>query len=101
MKKNKALNIDEVLKSIEPINKAEAPNFFYSKLRLKMENRVSANSIYWYNTNPIALIACFCVLICFNVLMFKKEAIHTKESHNTAIKIPHNDYFLNTELVYE
>ena len=101
MKKNKAINIDEVLKSIEPINKAEAPNFFYSKLRLKMENRVSANSIYWYNTNPIALIACFCALICFNVFIFKKGAINTKEPYNTTIKVQHNDYFLNTELEYE
>jgi hypothetical protein len=101
MKNKKTLNIDEVLNSIEPINKAQAPNFFYSKLRLKMENRVSASNNYWYNTNPIALIACFCVLICFNVLMFKKEGLHSNDPKITNVNLQHNDYYLNTELVYE
>ena len=98
---NEPFSNEDVLKSIEPITKAQAPDFFYSKLRLKMENRVQANQQYWYNTSPIAIIACCSVLIFLNVLMFKKTDNDIQQRQHTSTNATNNNYFINTELVYE
>lgn len=99
--------INKTLESIDNIQQAEAPHFFETRLRAKMQKQLlTANSSWFSIKKPVWAIASLIVFLCVNVLMLsynKTETIVAKhqQEQTPTIETFANDYqLLNSSSQY-
>ncbi len=103
-KKNKE---EQLLKSLDGIQKAPAPDFFYAKLRAKMEANIAAEKPGLFILRPAYLTSLLGIFLLVNIITFiqlqqstrikavtKKENVATIESFAA-------DYQFKSDAVYE
>lgn len=103
MKKQANNKTDEILNSLDGIRQMKAPDFFYTRLRAKMESspRVSLQNIRFIR--PAYAIAFLLLLVAFNVLSILKQNnndINTVSDTENPQSIS-SAYNLDNNLTYE
>ncbi len=98
---------ERILESLTGLQKAGAPDFFYSRLTARMQNELLSKRKQIFILRPLfvtsALFAVF-ILNVFSIIKFNtlKEPETTVQSSNTAtIESFVSAYNINTESVYE
>ncbi len=72
MEKENQKRPDELLKSIEAIQRAPAPDFFYTRLKARMEKQEHSARSGSVILRPAFIISGLVLLVLFNVMMFFK-----------------------------
>ena len=68
---NKVNNrIEEVLSSLDGCKRATAPDFFYTRLRAKMERGLTPNNTRDWKLRPVYIISALLLVIAINVFVF-------------------------------
>ena len=112
MKRDVQMNeeIDAVLNSIDGINRAEAPPFFYTRLLAKMEEKpqqTTLDKILLLLTRPVMAVSILSVFLTLNIFAIYAMSTSANKSGgvtaNTGQKALQNfavEYNLNTTSVY-
>lgn len=99
-----------ILNSLDNIEKAGAPDFFYTRLIGRMQQTQPENAIRW-QLRPVILTVSLSVVLCLNIMVLIRSntvpaakgnmpAITSGGTENTVQSFA-NAYNLNTESVYE
>ena len=80
MKKQANNKTDEILNSLDGIKKMQAPDFFYTRLKAKME--VSPSRRQSTILRPVYVIAFLALLIAFNLVSLLKQNNELKNTVN-------------------
>ncbi|MBS1921275.1 MAG: hypothetical protein JST17_13570 [Bacteroidetes bacterium] len=94
-------NTSDVLKSIEGIKKVSAPDFFYTRLRARMEKETDAPIFKKGNLKSAFIFSGLVLLVLINMLVLFKnnEDIDTLSTgDNDNIQVVANDYHINNFL---
>jgi len=103
MKKQANNKTEEILNSLDGIKKVQAPDFFYTRLRAKMETSPPTNQARKI-FRPAYVIAFLALLIAFNLISLIKQ---NNAQNNTISAEPENSqtiasaYNLDDNLSYE
>ncbi len=101
---------ERILSSLDNIEKAGAPDFFYTRLIGRMQNTGPEHRTGW-QLRPVMLTISLSVVLCLNILVLTRSntapaakanmpAITSGGAENTVQSFA-NAYNLNTESVYE
>ena len=101
---NKSNNrIDEVLNSLDGVNKAMAPDFFYTRLRARMEKGLPQSNSRSWTLRPVYVISALLLVISVNLFVFLRSQDETtatvadnNESVQQSIAAEYNLYDINT-----
>ena len=63
-------SIEEVLSSLDGSKRAAAPDFFYTRLKARMERGISKNNRRDWILRPVYIVSALLLVIAFNVLIF-------------------------------
>ncbi len=104
MKKNNTSpqHIDEILASLDSIRRAEAPDFFLTRLEGRLANRsAELHGWVWFN-RPVLSFATLCLLLVLNVFVISNFLQSDSRSTNnaTGIEVFAEEYDLNGTSVY-
>ena len=99
-----------LLSSLDNIEKAAAPDFFYTRLVGRMQHMQQESTIR-LQLRPVILTICLSVVLCLNIIVLTRSntvseakgnlpAVATNGSENTVQSFA-NAYNLNAESVYE
>ena len=90
------------MKSLDGLQKAEAPDFFYTRLVGKMQAKAEPQRKPFILLRPVFITAMLSVLLIINIVSltrFDKQPIQTKKG--AGIESFAKAYGMNTETVYE
>ena len=90
------------MKSLDGLQKAEAPDFFYTRLVGKMQDKTEPKRKPFILLRPVFITAMLSVLLIINIVSltrFDKQPIQTKKG--AGIESFAKAYGMNTETVYE
>jgi hypothetical protein len=100
MNPGKNKKIEEILGSLDGIQKAAAPDFFYTRLKAKMENRLATKEPRALLLRPIYITVTLLVVLLMNALVF----LNSSSDNETVISDEQSiaaEYNINTNLTYE
>jgi hypothetical protein len=102
MKKENEKNIDDILNSIEGIHRVPAPDFFYTRLRARMEKEVSVPVVKRSVLQPAFIISGLVLLLLINAMVLLKNrgingsnTIPTSARENDNLQIIATAYHIN------
>jgi hypothetical protein len=99
MKKKSTPLVDEHLESLAGLKEAVTDDFFYSRLRARMEDR--ASGVQRFVLKPVWTIAVLCVLLLMNgFMLFEQRKIKQIPSASASIESFANAYDQNVTVVY-
>jgi len=89
--------IDEILSSLDGVKRAEAPAFFYTRLKAKMEKASPETSRPWLFRPVFALAALLIVLLINAAVILKKDntAAPNADTENESFQSIAAEYNLN------
>ncbi len=97
-------NIDEILNSIDGINRAELSPFFYTRVQAHLNKRSAADGSFWsIITRPAVSIATFSLLLVLNIVAINhyiKKDIQPVNTASGSIQGFAQEYDLTTSSVY-
>ena len=95
--------IEDILNSLHNINRAEAPQFFYTRLKARMENELLQKPRPSFLLRPAFLTASLVIIFAINIITLKQSYRHEgSEKRESATIENFADYYnLTTEAVYE
>lgn len=70
MNTEKNRKIDEILNSLDGVKKAEAPDFFYTRLLAKMEKGLPGSNAQTWILKPVYAIAVIVLVLVVNAVVF-------------------------------
>jgi hypothetical protein len=83
--KNLPEKIEQVLQSLDGIQRAEPMPFFYTRLHARMQKEKEVESIGWMPVRkPVWLIATLFVFLLLNGIMIKQSARLSSNKHSTS-----------------
>ncbi len=85
--------VNRTLESISGLKKADSPDFFYTRLRARMQRESNVEKYIKPMLRPAILYPAFSVIILLNILTFNK-LIKSKNSNSNPIENIKNDYNL-------
>lgn len=74
MKKYSSKGVEEIIRSIDGIAPAAAPEYFYNKLRNRMENTIAAQASPKLLMRPAIVIAALFVCVVMNIFLITKQS---------------------------
>jgi hypothetical protein len=72
MDNNRNNRIEEVLSSLDGAKRAGAPDFFYTRLRARMEKSLNANNSRNWLLRPVYIVTALVLVIAVNIFVFLK-----------------------------
>ncbi len=103
----KKKTVENLFKSLDGIQKASAPDFFYAKLMARMERELVPEKPHFFMLRPAFLTGVLGIFLLVNVFTFirlqNKSEIKTTTNSGTAATLESfaADYQLKSEAVYE
>ena len=70
MDKKRNTRIEEILSSLDGSKRAAAPDFFYTRLRARMEKGLTPNNSRNWQLRPVYIISALLLVISINVYVF-------------------------------
>lgn len=103
MKKNHLLKTEEIINSIDGIRHAPAPDFFYTRVKARMEKEIPVMNFRNRKLLPALLISGLVALLLINALIFFKddESGIMSTGKNETMQIVVNEYHFNDVLAEE
>jgi len=96
---------EQILNSLDNIERAEIPGFFYTRLKARMENEmVSTSRNRSWVFRPVFAFAALVLVILINVSVFLKDKLSDQEAAATDTEVWQSiasEYNINTNLTYE
>jgi len=81
MNTDKNKKIDDILNSIDGIQRAAAPDFFYTRLKAKMEKGLEAGNVRPFLLRPAYAFVAIIIVVLMNAAVLFKS---TSDNNNTA-----------------
>lgn len=103
MENNRNNRIDEVLNSLDNVQRATAPDFFYTRLKARMEKELVAQSRKksWV-LRPVYILGVLLVVLAVNAaIIFKGSSSETSPSDTETMQSIASEYRINSNLTYE
>lgn len=105
MNKETKINPDDVLDSLNGLKRATAPDFFYTRLRSRMERESNPQKLHSWIPKPIYAIAGLVLIILLNLAVILRNDNKTEKTQETEMYLSTTgDYNINdiiTEEVYK
>ncbi len=96
-------NFDEIINSINDIQRAEAPNFFVTRAKARLDKYLEPSNTWMPVKRPAWIIASLSLLFIVNLYLVNTPKSKTKQSSNAeekSITDFANNYDLNTSTNY-
>jgi len=103
MKPDKSQRIEEILGSLDGLKRAPAPDFFFTRLKAKMESRLASPERRPVLLRPVFVVASLLLVLLLNALVVLKSG-SAEETVLTELETEQSiaaDYSINTNLTYE
>ena len=91
MKKKNEKNTEDILNSVESIQRAVAPDFFYSRLRERMENEMPGTAGRNRALQPAFIISGLLLLLLINAMVLLKHSSNNSSSNVITTSAREND----------
>jgi len=102
MENNRNNRIDEVLSSLDNVQRATAPDFFYTRLKARMEKELVAEPRKSWALRPIYILGVLLVVLAVNAaIIFKGSSSETSPSDTETMQSIASEYRINSNLTYE
>lgn len=103
MEKNHFNKTEDILNSIEDIQQAPAPDFFYTRLRARMEKEIYIRKNEKRRLQPALIISGLVVLLLVNAMIFFKDdgGSIANSGKNDTMQIVATEYHINDVLAEE
>ncbi len=69
--------IEKILQSLDEVAKARVPDFFYTRLKSRMEKELLLQPVPFFILRPAFLTACLAVLLAFNIITIRHNRIQS------------------------
>jgi hypothetical protein len=98
---------EKILNSINGLQKAKAPDFFYTRLIGKMQQQSAAQNVASFSLQPVFSAAALCLLLAINIFSLmqfnKTEKVQSfpQAKQSSSIDAFAEAYNMNTEFIYE
>jgi len=95
--------IEEILGSLDHIERAAAPDFFYTRLKARMEKGLADNSSKHWVLRPVYAVAALLVVLAINaaVILNGSKAAETSTTETEVSQSIASEYSINSNLTYE
>ena len=105
MNKDKNTRIEEILNSLDNTHRASAPDFFYTRLKARMESELLAKSRKPIFLRPVYILGVLLLVLSVNAAVILKgntsNNIETASSDTEVMQSIAAEYRINTNLTYE
>lgn len=102
MENNRNNRIDEVLGSLDNVQRAKAPDFFYTRLKARMEKELVAEPRKSWVLRPVYILGVLLVVLAVNAaIIFKGSSTETSPSDTETMQSIASEYRINSNLTYE
>lgn len=105
MDKNRNTRIEEILNSLDNTQRAEAPDFFYTRLKARMESELLAKPRKSVFFRPAYILGALFLVLAVNAAVILKgntsNNIETASSDTDVMQSIASEYRINMNLTYE
>jgi hypothetical protein len=103
MNNQKNRNIDDILSSLDGSQRASAPDFFYTRLKARMEKGLNKKEQRPWVLRPVYALAGFALLLIVNaVVILQKDNMNTENNMDTvSSQSIAAEYVLNENSIYD
>lgn len=103
MKNERNKQIDEIMDSLDNIQKATAPDFFYTRLKARMEQEIISVPQQSWSLRPVYILGVLLVVIAINAAVIFKgsSTTETSISDTETMQSIASEYRINSNLTYE
>ncbi len=105
MNKDRNTRIEEILNSLDNTQRAAAPDFFYTRLKARMESELLTKSRKPVFLRPAYILGALFLVLAVNAAVILKgntpNTIETVSSDTDVIQSIAAEYRINTSLTYE
>lgn len=102
MKMEKDKKIEEILNSLDTIKRAEAPDFFYTRLKARMEKETEVAVKKHWVLRPVYTFAALILLLVVNTfILLKNEGVKQTETNIDPMQSIAAEYNLNDNSLYD
>lgn len=95
--------IEDILNSLDRVEKASAPGFFYTRLKARMEREMVTEAHRSWKLRPVFAFAALLLVILINTAVFLKgnQPENNTASETEIFQSIASEYSLNSNLTYE
>ena len=103
MNNQKNRNIEDILGSLDNSQRALAPDFFYTRLKARMENEIHREVRKSWIIRPVYALAGFALLLVANaVVILQKDDANTESTTDiVSVQSITAEYILNDNSIYD
>ena len=104
MNKQKNRNIEDILNSLDGSQRASAPDFFYTRLKARMEKGLNKDGQRSWVLRPVYALAGFALLLIVNaVVILQKDNVNTESNNMDTVSAQTiaAEYVLNDNSIYD
>lgn len=102
MKSEKNKQIDEIIGSLDNIQKAAAPNYFYTRLQARMENELLSKRPKSLVLRPAYILSVLLLVLVINaVAILKGSSTESATADSDTMQSIAAEYKINSNLTYE
>ena len=103
MNNQKNRNLEDILSSLDGSQRASVPDFFYTRLKARMEKGLNRNEPKSWVLRPVYALAGFALLLIVNaVVILQKDNVNTENNMETvSAQTIAAEYVLNDNSIYD
>jgi len=103
MNNQKNRNLEDILNSLDGSQRASAPDFFYTRLKARMEKGLNKDGQRSWVLRPVYALAGFALLLIINaVVILQKDNVNTESNMDTvSAQTIAAEYVLNDNSIYD
>ncbi len=102
MKNEKNRQIEEIIGSLDNIQKATAPDFFYTRLKARMENELLSKRRKSLVLRPVYILSILLLVLTINaVAIIKGSSSQSATTDTDTMQSIAAEYKINSNLTYE
>ena len=103
MNSNKKRDFEKVLQSLDNIHKIEAPAYFYTRLKARMENELIQDAKPVFLLRPLILTLSLLLVFVLNIITLTQNHKHTIPDNDQSATIESfaSEYGLITKTIYQ
>ncbi|HQU56774.1 MAG: hypothetical protein R2796_06775 [Chitinophagaceae bacterium] len=98
---NKKDHIEEILGSLDNVQRATAPDFFYTRLKARMEKGLEEPVQKSWTLRPAFILVTLLLVLALNAFVIFKGNASLSSSDNDTMQSIASDYSLNSSITYE
>lgn len=101
--KKETNNIEEIMSSLDNIQRATTPDFFYTRLKARMENELVATPRKSWALRPVYILGVLLVVLAVNAAVLFKGSPSSEitTSDSEIMQSIASEYRINSNLTYE